>query len=336
MNQEETNVLQLLTGKSGLEEVSLEELERLATNHPFFSAVQLLLLKKMQQVTHPNLQQQQFKTALYFPNEAWLRYLLLETDNQNNNQPKSAVKNNQSDIEFEVSERTKEPESVIIVEENNAAEAGTIATENEPGPNIKPGDTENKNLVSLPADAVPEWVPVISRIEDEPEEAQLDDEELQQQLQPLPLQESQQKIAHILSEQAGVFHKPVEEKEDLQIEADPFYTVDYFASQGIKLDNKRDENTLDKKVHKFTDWLRQMKRINPHPVDLGTDSEEENQVANIAASSNQTKEVVTESMAEVLTKQGKQNKAIEVYQKLGLLYPHKIAYFAAKIQDIKQ
>ena len=78
-----------------------------------------------------------------------------------------------------------------------------------------------------------------------------------------------------------------------------------------------------------------MKRINTHPVDLGTDAEEESHIATIAASSNQTREVLTESMAEVLVKQSKYGKAIEIYEKLSLLYPSKNAYFAAKIQQLK-
>jgi len=40
-------------------------------------------------------------------------------------------------------------------------------------------------------------------------------------------------------------------------------------------------------------------------------------------------------MAEVLVKQGKSEKAIEMYQKLSLLNPSKSAYFAAKIERIK-
>ena len=83
-------------------------------------------------------------------------------------------------------------------------------------------------------------------------------------------------------------------------------------------------------------WLRQMKRINPQPLDLGTEAEDESHIVHIAASSNQSRDVVTESMAEVLMKQDKPGKAIEIYEKLSLLYPHKNAYFAAKIEQLKQ
>ena len=40
-------------------------------------------------------------------------------------------------------------------------------------------------------------------------------------------------------------------------------------------------------------------------------------------------------MAAVLAKQGKLAKAIELYQKLSLMNPSKSAYFAAKIEQLK-
>jgi len=51
--------------------------------------------------------------------------------------------------------------------------------------------------------------------------------------------------------------------------------------------------------------------------------------------SNETKEVVTEAMAEVLTRQGKIDKAIQIYIKLSFLEPAKCSYFASKIQQLK-
>jgi len=46
--------------------------------------------------------------------------------------------------------------------------------------------------------------------------------------------------------------------------------------------------------------------------------------------------VVTEAMAEVWEKQGNAVKAQELYEKLSLLDPAKSAYFAAKIEHLKQ
>ena len=55
-----------------------------------------------------------------------------------------------------------------------------------------------------------------------------------------------------------------------------------------------------------------------------------------AAQSNIDTEIVTEAMAEALVLQGKHTRAIEVYEKLSLLYTSKTAYFATKIDHLKK
>jgi len=145
-----------------------------------------------------------------------------------------------------------------------------------------------------------------------------------------------EKISSVLQDQLEEFKKPVAENTPVPIETEPYHTVDYFASQGIKLSKElQKQDHLAVKVKKFTDWLKQMKRINPTPADLGIDEATEHKVQDSAASSNEVKEVVTEAMAEVLAMQGMKEKAIQVYIKLSFLDPSKTAYFAAKIDQLK-
>ena len=145
-----------------------------------------------------------------------------------------------------------------------------------------------------------------------------------------------EKLSSLLKEQAAAFDKPVEEHSPLPIETVPYHRVDYFDSQGIKLDAEKEANDkLGGQLRRFTDWLKQMKRVNPNPSDLGTDQKEESEVQNLAEHSNEGEEVVTEAMAEVLIKQGKPDQAIHIYEKLSFLNPYKSAYFAAKIADLK-
>ncbi|MCY7422793.1 MAG: hypothetical protein LH478_13750 [Chitinophagaceae bacterium] len=121
------------------------------------------------------------------------------------------------------------------------------------------------------------------------------------------------------------------------IPIDPYYTVDYFASQGIKLVLENDPNDkLGKKLKKFTQWLKHMKKLGPEDA-LETDNEEdlEATVIRIADFSNTQREIITEAMAAVLEKQGKNEKAIQIYIKLSFLHPDKSAYFADKIKILK-
>src|ERR1035437_7574324 len=64
------------------------------------------------------------------------------------------------------------------------------------------------------------------------------------------------------------------------------------------------------------------------------DEQTDKNIQQIAEHSNADAEVVTEAMANVLVKQNKTEKAIEVYEKLSLINPSKSAYFAAKIDSL--
>ena len=143
-------------------------------------------------------------------------------------------------------------------------------------------------------------------------------------------------IASVLSNQMADFRKPVDEDAKLDFEKEPFYTVDYFASQGIKIDlTKQTQDKLTLQLRRFTDWLKQVKGQSPNPQDLGTDPELEKAIANIAKTSIAAREIVTETMADVFIKQGKVDKAIQLYIKLSFLDPQKSAYFAHRIQQLK-
>ena len=116
---------------------------------------------------------------------------------------------------------------------------------------------------------------------------------------------------------------------------EPLHTTDYFASQGIKLtDDPISNDKLGSQMKSFTEWLKSMKKIHQQNLPAGDEQTDKN-IRQIAEHSNTVAEVVTEAMADILIKQDKKEKAIEVYEKLSLIYPSKSAYFAAKIDSLK-
>lgn len=118
---------------------------------------------------------------------------------------------------------------------------------------------------------------------------------------------------------------------------EPYHTVDYFASQGIKapvLDDPKDK--FGQQLKSFTDWLKVMKRLPLTEITKQIPVEQEKQVADLAHHSLDEKQVWTEAMAEVWAKQGERQKAIRIYEKLSLLEPSKSAYFAGKIDALKK
>ncbi len=148
--------------------------------------------------------------------------------------------------------------------------------------------------------------------------------------------EHSNKIAAILNHQLAEFNKPVVGDAHLKMDGEPFHTVDYFASQGIKVNLEQPPiDRLTSQLRRFTDWLKHIKNVEPDEEDINADPELESAIQGIASSSNEAREIVTETMAEVLEKQGKKDKAIQLYIKLSFLNPDKSAYFASKIQQLK-
>ncbi len=117
---------------------------------------------------------------------------------------------------------------------------------------------------------------------------------------------------------------------------EPMHVVDYFASQGIKLsDDVQTGDKLGKQLKSFTEWLKTMKKVHEENA-VEAAGEPDTNIVTMAENSNKQADVLTESMAEVFIKQGKTGKAGEVYRKLSLLNPAKSAYFAAKLENLKE
>lgn len=116
---------------------------------------------------------------------------------------------------------------------------------------------------------------------------------------------------------------------------EPYHTIDYFASQGIKLklDDLNDDQ-FSRQLKSFTEWLRTMKRISPVQETTAVSKEEE---PLLVQESNKVEEtdIATEAMAEVWLKQGQKNRALAIYHKLSLQNPSKSHYFASKIEKLK-
>jgi hypothetical protein len=116
----------------------------------------------------------------------------------------------------------------------------------------------------------------------------------------------------------------------------PYHMIDYFASQGIKLVlEDQPADNFGKQLKSFTDWLKVMKRIPAKPPSDKTEEREAERIRHFAAHSIEERDILTESMAEVLAKQGMYENAIALYQKLSLIYPPKSAYFASRIEQLK-
>lgn len=124
---------------------------------------------------------------------------------------------------------------------------------------------------------------------------------------------------------------------------EPLHTSDYFASVGIKFSEEaKPVDRLGQQMKSFTEWLKTMKKIHADQfAETGSAPQSaaqtnEQHIQQLAEASNRDGEVLTEAMADVLVQQGRVTKAVEVLEKLSLLNPGKITYFAAKINQLKE
>ena len=86
-------------------------------------------------------------------------------------------------------------------------------------------------------------------------------------------------------------------------------------------------------IHEFESILDKFIRENPS---ISRPKAEFYNPANMAKQSNEDDDdLVTETLANIYYKQGAYKKAIRTYEKLCLIYPHKMSYFADLIQKIK-
>jgi hypothetical protein len=139
-------------------------------------------------------------------------------------------------------------------------------------------------------------------------------------------------------EPATSIHVPdlKQEPAETELTFEPYHTVDYFASQGIKfVPEDKPADRFSQQLKSFTEWLKTLKRLPESDTSKIADPGAEEKVQKLADHSISEDEVVTESMAEVWMKQGNKEKAIEIYHKLSLLNPAKSAYFASLIEQVK-
>lgn len=304
MNSPVENIVQHLFKTDSLDNVSTGQLQQLINDNPYFDAAYFLLAKKLYKEKEPGYEKAIQQAALHFSNDLWLQFML----NEEHFQSDAVLVNGLSGTVSEVKE---------IAAEVTTEVQPNVNTENISSEIIESGESNHT---------------VETELSSEDENGEIDSIDENYNEADFPVNE---KLSNILKEQAAALEKPVEANTALPIETTPYHRVDYFDSQGIKLEEDKANDKLGTQLRRFTDWLKQMKKNGPIPASLSNDVEGEIKVQHMAESSNEQQETVTETMAEVLAKQGKPEQAIEIYQKLSFINPSKSAYFAAKIEELK-
>jgi len=302
-------------------------IRRLLNSYPYFETPYIL-----KALTEKDNARTLHNAALMNKNPAWLHALL---------QPEAPVQHT-TVVEEKPVQEEKEPIQNEPVPETVDQEPVTsnkeLVTEN-----TEPAQEQSTPVLNEPLPATSNQQPATSNQEpvtENPEPVQ----NIPVPIQNAPLPETSNKEQEISNQQPVTSNQqpvtsnqqPATDVPATAISFEPFHTVDYFASQGIK--PAKDILPSDRFSHQlrsFTEWLKTMKKLPGGQIESLTRPGQQEEVVQLAETSLKKTEVLTETMAEVLVKQGRTNEAIEILQKLSLLDKAKSAYFAARIQHLK-
>jgi hypothetical protein len=290
----------------------INALEKNVLDYPFSSFAGFLLLYHYKKTFHPGYEKLAIKTALQFNNPHWLQFQLSQTHKKAGQE---IISQNLLQDEMEVSsELSNEVPTEISYEQDNVVVEEEIV--------------EEKILEAQSFDIIPPSNEIESdTISDTLHEQNFQPEEEKKENQEVTVENNNFQNPSFIETELSV--------EEEEIAFEPLHTVDYFASQGIKItDQPITNDKLGNQMKSFTEWLKSMKRLHPGKLQEPNIATEK-LIQSAAEESNINTEVLTEAMAEVLIKQDKKEKAIEMFSKLSLINPSKSAYFAAKIESIK-
>ncbi len=284
---------------------------QIAEAHPYFSVAQYYLLLQTDKESS-NYSKQAAKTSLLFNNPFWLQFQLGNTLLDNTNEDIASLSN------ITISEKIELVNAIPIEQKNDFPEIIQVEKqEAEITPEIELNNTDQRLEIINTPEPVSHFNEGITPLENDIE--QEDDSLSDQRISPFNFK----------------FNLNTSEVTEDKITFEPLHTSDYFASLGIKLSSKiLHSDKLGKQMKSFTEWLKEMKKLQPDQLPLQSEQADLT-IQKLAEASNLGGEVETEAMAEVLIQQGKKQKALNVYKKLSLLDPSKSAYFAAKINQLK-
>jgi hypothetical protein len=303
-----------------------------AAHAPYDGVAQLDLLKSFDSNRTPAFHQQASKTALFFSNTYWLSWQLQKADEDELTDSGEATVTDDDESRYVTDEEPIPNKPVTVSPVIAPAHVATDEAETVDTP--ANGDLSSTSENEAAQHSSEEKLPVAT---DDPGIHYVRDEEpiSNDPVSSKPVEESRPaEQSSTITEQANTAVQVTDSRQE-QLAFEPLHTVDYFASQGIKVTEEPiADDKLGKQLKSFTQWLKSMKKVHT-PKLAPADDITDKRIQSIAEESNSEAEVFTESMAEVYEKQGKTAKAIEVYEKLSLINPAKSAYFAAKIDGLK-
>jgi hypothetical protein len=341
-----------ISDELGLQHGDTTALNQLMARYPYFETIHLL--KAEAEKNNPNNTRTLHQAALVCNNPAWLQVLLSEKETV------TTVVTATGKIQVEAAPEpdTHIPETTTVDTTNGMTEvAGNAVSANNGQPETITEAVENTVSVAT-NDTVTETTTVdttnrmtevagnaVSANNGQPETiiepventASVETNDTVRETVETPVEHQPIETVTVAEQATGNTEALAATTTETELPAfEPYHTVDYFASQGIKITKETSPtDRLSLQLKSFTEWLKTMKRLNTNDIEAANKPAQQEAVIQMAEISLQKTEVITETMAEVLVKQGRVDEAIEILKKLSLQDKAKSAYFAARIQHLK-
>lgn len=317
MNKSELLHLIQHPDRLGKQEIAL--LDRVADDFPYFQGVQVLLTKAYANQKHYEFEKQLHKTALQVPNREVLYHYIQGKELLK--QPETAVATPEIAIipDIPIVEEVSPEQKVDIPVVQTEIEKEPISLEDE------------QIIQEIPVD---EYVPEIE-VSNQRNEIQVSGQEPENKLEEhaheqhtftewLEFMQNTHKKKTVVDASEVTPNQQLASKVDQHDEplASTLNTESMEKQEELKSNIPVFDTILDK-------FIRESPRISRpkaefyNPANMAKQSVEEDE------------DLVTETLAKLYYKQGHYRKAIRAYEKLCLIYPHKMAYFADLIQKIK-
>lgn len=368
MNSAVNELVQAITGKNTLGECSVIELQQITNQYPYFGPAQFLLAQKLKEEGSSEHAAQLQKASFYFSNPLWLHFLINSPGNDEiiaefspktfdtGSQEKPGAPDIEQQADVSPQEELSNEAPTETSQEEDAASSFNSSVPEEPvekqmeyEAGILMGSEEKNTEVpeNIAAPSEEQFVQVesttsekitgsLTEPETEPTNEQQpvfssDKEEFSQLQEDQPGQEA----THTFAGMTSLKIEPIKDS-DKVLTFEPYHTVDYFASQGIRFrEEEKPKDKFGQQLKSFTEWLKALKRLPDAEVSVPPAVATDQKIEQMAEKSLADENVITEAMAEVWEKQGNPGKAIEIYNKLSLSDPAKSSYFVAKIEQLK-
>ena len=349
---------------------TVAEMEATLDKYPYFQVLYTLIAKAKHDQQTPDAYESLGKAAVYAPNRQLLRQvfydelLLIPSDSNEPSLPvvdippevdaqeapdlppgvdDPAAEDEHYPIEVDetpaesVDASTEEDASIEEVdtqeiddEEANTEEVATqaIALEEVYTEEVAPEEANTEEAID-PQEANTEEVDIE---EADTEEVNIEEEIATEEATPEEADSLREELAHTLH----VLQDSKEQLPDSVESTDPADEAATEASSPLldRLDRISDEPT----PHNSNQSMQQGiidRFVKANPSIIRDSSPEGTDEADLSAGSTELPDdIVTENLAEIMLKQGKTSKAVDLYQKLMLKYPEKRAYFAQKIDQL--